>query len=113
MNETEKRFLKCDLTEAEILGFSAELAHKISDINEKEIDKKASAAQYKSEIDILQKTAASLARKVNEKAEYRDVECHAEKDYDLDTFTVTRLDTGEIIESRPLRKDEMQIKAAL
>ena len=113
MNETEKRFLKCDLTEAEILEFSSELAHKISDINEKEIDKKASAAQYKSEIDILQQTASSLARKVNEKAEYRDVECRATRDYDDNMFTVTRLDTGEIIENRPLRDHEMQIKAAL
>ena len=111
MNETEKRFLKCDLTEAEILEYSQELAHKISDVNEKEVNKKASASQYKSEIDILQQTAASLARKVNEKAEYRDVECWAVRDYTDNDFTVTRIDTGEIIEQRPLRKDEMQMKA--
>ena len=45
-------------------------------------------------------------------SEMRDVKCQEVKNWTEGTVTMTRTDTGELIESRPMREDEKQMEIA-
>lgn len=42
--------------------------------------------------------------------EFRSILCQIERNYNTKTYMLTRTDTGEVVEERPLRQSELQRK---
>ena len=103
-----KEYLKCDFTEKEILEFGSDLARKHSEINELEEQKKRVTSDFKAKSDAAEAEASVLARKIQNKHEFRDVECQEIYNYVDKSVTIVRLDTGEIVKTRNMREDEKQ-----
>lgn len=103
-----KEYLKCEFTEKEILEFGGELARKHSEINELEDQKKRIVSDLKAKSEAADAEASILARKIQNKNEYRDVECQEVYNYVEKTVTIVRVDTGEIVKTRPMNENEKQ-----
>ena len=103
-----KELLRCDLTPEEIKDYGDRLARKCSEIDEIEDQKKAIMSDLKSRIDSANTEKSSLARKIQNKYEFRDVPCEIRKDYGLKLVQSVRLDTGEVINERTMTADELQ-----
>jgi HD-GYP domain-containing protein (c-di-GMP phosphodiesterase class II) len=63
---------------------------------------------FKSKIATADATVTSLHKIVRERAELRPVPCTEGKDYQRSRVDVVRLDTGEIVEWRPMTQGERQ-----
>jgi hypothetical protein len=103
-----KEYLKCEFIEHEILEFGNELARKHSEITELEEMKKRVVSDFKAKTDAAEAEASILARKIQNKHEYRDVECQEVYNYVDKSVTIVRNDTGEIVKTRDMREDEKQ-----
>ena len=108
--EKTKEYLKCELTEEEIKELGAGLARKYSEITDLEDQKKALASDFKSQIDSATALASTMARKIQNGYEFRNVDCEIRKDYIDTTVRLIRLDTGEIVKERPMEPNELQGK---
>lgn len=104
----EMRTLKCDLTETEVQQRADKLANTIREHTRVEQEKKDTAAQFKLKIEALDGEISELAREVSEKAAYRPVECKLERNNLHLTMELVRCDTGEVIETRPMKPEEKQ-----
>ena len=104
--------LSCPLGKDELLERGAKLADAMRSRTLMEEKKKAAAAEYKASIDALEMDAALLASEIRTKSEQRPVEVKHDIDYKDGVDRLIRLDTGEIVETRKLRPDEMQHKLA-
>jgi hypothetical protein len=102
------RNLKCILTEDETRIYGMDLARSNASKDESEERKKEVDAQLKAEIESHSTRALNLARKINNGYEYRDVECLTEFDFTKNSATITRVDTGEVVEKRAMTDDERQ-----
>jgi len=109
MEYKEMRKLKCDYTEDQLKDFSSELASTNVALKEKEEEKKAVAAQMKAEAEEMKARIDSLARKVSNGYEYKDVKCTKTIDFEEGRVVVHRNDTLEIIEERGLTDYERQL----
>lgn len=108
VREEKKRSLKCELTRDELLEAGAKLADAQQTIAELESALASYKAQNKSETEIAKASVENLSDKIRRKYEFRDIRCVVEKDFDHGMFTITRMDTGEIVEARPLTDDELE-----
>jgi hypothetical protein len=84
-----------------------------SDIRSVEEQRKSVVADLNGRKKALDAELASLGRQVREHAEYRDVECSLEPDYEAKIMETIRLDTGERVEVRKLYDSEMQAELPL
>jgi hypothetical protein len=85
-------------------------AQMVYDLTQK---KKELAASIKVAITEADGRAASLARKINERHEYRDAECTARLNTPrVGWKTIVRVDTGEVIREDRMTVDELQEKLA-
>ncbi len=105
-----KEYLKCILTEPEIKESGAQLARTYSEITDLEDQKKSLVSDFKAKIDGATASASILARKIQNGYEFRNIECEEWWDYECKVLEVMRLDTGEVIKSRPMTTDELQKK---
>ena len=108
-----KRFLKYTFNEDEIKELGKSLAKVFNDHTEAEARLKSVSTQIKSEITALEGTMGSMAEKIRSGYEHRDIECKREFNYRLGSVTITRLDTGEVVEERPMDAEERQRKLDL
>ncbi len=102
------RELFCALTEAEVGARAAELARITTQLSELEDEKKSVMSTFKDKIDRCIVDSRSLARKVSERREMRIVKCDWHYDYQVGKATLARVDTGEVLEERPLTAEERQ-----
>lgn len=109
-NETRKivDYLRCNLTDEELLETGKQLARANAQRAEAESHKKEIDSQLKADIEKHASRALSLSVLLNNGYEYRNVECQQVKDFAAGTVTVIRNDTGEIVLERPLTADERQ-----
>lgn len=85
----------------------AELTAALDDLTKQELAKKQVMAEWRLVIQEAEgRVKAALARVKEGDLEVVEVEELA--DYDAGVVTITRLDTGEVLESRPLTEDEAQ-----
>ncbi|HEY1861654.1 MAG TPA: hypothetical protein VGG61_14940 [Gemmataceae bacterium] len=99
------------LDELRLLGEQlARESEILTDLNQK---KKEVAAAMKVAITEAEGRAAALARKINERHEYRDAECtalmHTPR---VGMKSIVRVDTGEIVREERMTVDELQEKLA-
>ena len=114
-NKTEKTLSKnitkplpCRLTDGELLGYGRDVAAGYATVQRLESELDGIKQDYKGKITVQEATIGSRTACIASGSETRDVKCVEVKNWTAGTVTVTRLDTDEIIESRPMREDEKQ-----
>jgi len=110
MAKTFTRTLPVLLTDRELLDRGEALALERFARNHCDADRKAAAAGFKEQLEVFEAEIDRLAGIVREKAEPRPVECKNVRDLDRGVIEVTRLDTGEIVESRVMTEQERQVR---
>jgi hypothetical protein len=103
------RSVKCTLTAAEIEAGGRDLARKIGTLAQLEDNKKAATSQYKSEIDRVSAEIRSLGLKVANGYEFRELTCDTVYDFDLKRASVICRSTGEVVETRIMTAQEVQL----
>lgn len=98
--------LKCALTRQELAQATIELRRI-------EVEKGQVMAGYNAKIKELQGRTESLAGTVNQGFEFRSVECQLMPDYSEHSISTMRLDTGEFVEVRAMREEELQTNLEL
>ena len=125
---TEKKFLKCILTEEEKKQVASEMAQAICQKDSLENDSaikdwgeerglcshcrnemESIKAQIKAKVKEYEATIIGNAEKIRSGYEMREIECEMEIDRSQNMVWTTRLDTGEIIKERNLTFAEMII----
>ncbi|OLS13267.1 MAG: hypothetical protein RBG13Loki_3111 [Promethearchaeota archaeon CR_4] len=103
-----KEYLKCILTTEEKRQVADKLAIAVMGKDEAEAELKSVQTQIKSKIAAIDAELIASAEKLRSGFEMRNVECRETRDFDLDNFSVVRLDTGELIVDRSLTMEEKQ-----
>ena len=103
------RVLPVELTREERHERSMELAEKIAEARQLESQKKERAAIFKSHEEKLKTRCDLLSEAIKSGREGREVECLWSRNDTYQRMELARLDTGEIIESRPLTAAEKQV----
>ena len=75
-------YLKCLFTEEETKDMSSELARKISDLENAQSRKKGTVKSIDSDIASIETKIKTLATKVNNGYEFRDVKCEVITNYE-------------------------------
>ena len=101
---TETNQLMCRLTDDEQRVRGVELADTEAKLRELAEEKADIAARIK----WLEATRDKLAETVKHKQEERPVACSLHPDYEADSMTIRRTDTGEIVSVRQLTHAERQ-----
>lgn len=102
--------LDCDLDDHEIADRARELGTAINRWRQLDDERKQAASRYRDELAALDGDIRELAQIVATRTETRMVEVEHRPDYDARMMHVYRLDTGELVDSRPLTADEMQVE---
>ena len=102
--------LPVKLTDDEVLQYGRDIARAYGDKARIESEFDSVKADYKGKISEQESIVEKLSPRVHSGIETRDVECEEVKNWTAATVRVTRLDTHEVIESRPMREDEKQMQ---
>ena len=100
--------LRCKLTDEELLERGQALVRALEQMQKREADGKAFAANVKSDIEQYKKEGLRLTSHIAEKSEWRKVECDEVHDFEAGTVSVVRLDTGEVVSERRMWDEERQ-----
>jgi len=106
----DRRFLMTKLTADEVAAAADDVARYLDDLTGLEAELTTVKSQFKARIEQCEANIAAKARLVREKKEIRPVDVEERYDMTECTLTVVRLDTGELIEERPLTGNEKQMK---
>lgn len=108
MARTFERTLPVKLSTQELLdrGLSLALERKARVLRQEE--GKREAAQAKAEIESHDAEIDRLAAILRDRAEPRPVQCRLQRDLARFVVETVRLDTGELVESRPMAEEERQ-----
>lgn len=106
--DQKTRKLPVRLTDTELLAKSKELAARITELEDVEATKKSAVAQCKLKSDDLEAEIHDLAKILRTGREDREVEVKELRNDQARTIEVIRIDTGEIVESRPMTIHELQ-----
>ena len=92
---TERRTVKHNYTNDELLFLSEDMAVKNQELRQQEDEKKSVLSQYSSHINELKESISNLATKVANRFEHREVECEVEYHKpEQDVKTLTRKDNS-------------------
>lgn len=107
--KTITRNLKCELTEGELLAYGKEMAEEEKKVEEAEEEKATVTKALGERIKYHSQMARNKAKLINNGYEYREVACDQTFDYPRGLVTITRKDTGDVIEERAMTADERQV----
>lgn len=100
--------LACVMTDDEKRLKGSELAVSVEELAALDVEKKDFAEKLKARVSHVEKRITKLAHEVKTGKEVRPVECAEYQRYATRMVDLVRLDTGEIVFSRPMRPDEFQ-----
>ena len=101
------------LTDAEVLEFSRRAAQAYQKLVQANLEKKMAMSDYKAQVEEIQVNISYLQGIVASGIEYREVQCEKVMHTHLGEVTITRLDTGHLIETRPMTPKERQMSLEL
>jgi hypothetical protein len=104
--EREFRELPCSLTESELVREGLELALLMFQLDEAFALEQHRRQQYNALVEAGQAKVRAHAEVLTGGVIRRPVECQVEWDHDTAEVIVTRLDTGAVIEHRPMTEEE-------
>lgn len=108
MPDMEIRILPVKLDHETLFARGQELGKKESDLAKLAEDKKAAASKFKSKIEECAAEITKLSSAVNTGYEDQEIGCSWRLDYQRKCAELFRDDTGEIVQSRPLTREELQ-----
>ena len=108
--ERELRDLSVTLNPSQKNSLGRRLADVHDTIQQLDLAKKAAMAEFTSRLKQLAADGAALVTEIITGQAERPVECEICFDHEKATVTVTRTDTGEQIETRPMTDEEKQLK---
>lgn len=103
------RHLECKLTRAEQEDLRRQLLDVLDEEEAVTDRKKEAASRFKAEQESLRTRRHELARTMRRGAVERDVTCEVREHFATNKVETVRLDTGEVIEVRPMTAHERQI----
>lgn len=112
-DKKKTRRLAVPLTDAELVVKATDMSKTLNEIDHLEAQKKAFTDEMKAKIEVAEQHARSLGRTIQAKQEFRDVDIKIKRDERRAEIVVSRMDTGEIIEQRPMTEAERQEKLPL
>jgi len=108
IEKKEQWALKCELTDEELLSFGSKMADAQQELAECDAELKSFKEQIGGRKAVAEAAAGQYGAYVRQKYQHRNVECRIELNYETETMTVTRLDTGAVIDSRAMNRDELE-----
>lgn len=108
MSKMETRSLPVKLSVDEYTARADELARQIGKFDEVESLRKSNQSDFKSQLELIEGKIKALSRVVRDRTEYREIRVFDQRNDVALTMDVIRDDTGEVVESRPLTKEELQ-----
>jgi len=106
--QEKQEMLKCALTHDELLQFGEELANNQQEAKELEDQLTNIKNDYKAKTSAKEAEIIRLGNLIRQKYEMRPVDCEVTFDFDEGRATVKRMDTGEIVLTRPMTDTELQ-----
>lgn len=100
--------LPVQITPAEKLRFADLNAREVELSIVTESERKEVAAKYKAKIEGHSNEIKRLSRIISSGIEYREVECEKQFDWAKGIVQIVRLDTGEVVDERPMKPEEEQ-----
>lgn len=97
-----------ELTDKELLDFADSLARCDDDISNQKRALDSIKKELNAKISEVESRRSRLSTIIFRKEEMRDVEVETALFFDADEWRKTRLDTGEIVDQRPIRLEERQ-----
>ena len=113
MKRMVTKALPVKLTDVEVLQYGRDVARAHSERERIKDELDSVKADYKGKIMEQDATIGKLTPRIHSGIETRDVECVEVKNWTKATVQITRTDTGEVIESRPMREDEKAMELSL
>lgn len=107
--EQVDRILPVPLTDQERLVLGEEIAAAQSKGEQAERDKKAAEEGYKGVIEAAYADVSELSARIRYGKKDVPVQCQITKDYRVGSVKVTRMDTMEVIDRRPMTSAERQM----
>jgi len=108
--EDTTQYLKYDFTLEERASLSERMAEAVGVKVDNELRLKEASSQMKATIAAQDSIISDSASKLRQGYEYRNIPCTIIRDFKAGTYQVARNDTGEKVEDRILREDELQLK---
>lgn len=108
--EHTTRRLRVRLTPEEAHGKATALVHVLNERNVVEAELGDIKAQFRDRLRRIADREKQLRRDVEDSSEDRSVRCSVERDYERGMVLTRRVDTGEIVEERPLEESERQLE---
>jgi hypothetical protein len=100
--------LPCELTRDEKLQKADQMAEHLKTRAEVELEASSVAGTFKRRIKELDRAIGDRAEEIRSGVEYRPVECAMRDRFRDNQVDTVRLDTGEIVRSRPMTIQERQ-----
>lgn len=111
MNDEERwtETLRVDLTDEEVRARADDAARSYKDAAERSEELQAHSKEERGAIAKLQAEVGQALREVAERAAYRPVDVRKVRNDIGATMDTVRLDSGELVRSRPFTPDERQV----
>jgi len=104
-----QEYVKYKFSEAEKKDISAEMAEKIGEASALEDEKKALTKDFGGRIDIMNNEISISAQELRQGYTMRKVDCMVEEDFKKKRIYHMRCDTGEVVRTKPMRSDDLQM----
>ena len=108
VQKTVPHYLKHMLSHDELLAAGTQMSEARQKQIELENELKSIVANHKAKIAEQQAVVDARAGLLSRKYDYRDTPCQELYNYETEQVTITRNDTMEIIECRPMTKSELE-----
>ena len=106
----EPHTLGCKLGVKEKAEAADQLATVIQSAESLELEKKSVLGDFKSRMDALKERIHNLTMQVKDGVEMKSIKCELRLDYTKLTASLIRMDSGEIVEERPMTEEEKQME---
>jgi len=103
-----KRQVDCELSNTELKNYGEKLASLTIEKIMKEEEKKKINKEKTDEITTLSSEILKLSNVLKSKKEVKTLECIEKIDYDSNKIIIIRVDTGDIIEEKPIPNSYLQ-----
>ncbi len=110
MADKMEKSLPVKLTNNELRAYGDELAKVVGEWAKIKTDKKETAAQYKLQIEALEARMQTIAIKIEQRKEWRMIECYEREDLEAQRLNTIRIDTGEVVNWRVMTQEDIQRK---
>ncbi len=107
--EQKLMMLECELTQGEINDRARQVSALVEDYRKVEEKKKDAVKEWTEEMKDIRAAMNRLSIEANRGTEFRLVDVTHRPSFETRKMVTIRMDTGEIVEERPLTQDELQL----